>query len=135
MYLTSNREGNGTPLQYSCLENPRDRGACWAAIYGVTQSRTQLKRLSSSSSSNHFKPLFSVSSSQLNRNIYLLFLWYFYSSCSVAWFIFSSLSNDMYFQMSTKGISKLKTRCISFSLKSMLILDQFQLLFNIISII
>ena len=41
-------EGNGTPLQYSCLENPRDRGAWWAAIYGVTQSRTRLKRLSSS---------------------------------------------------------------------------------------
>ena len=33
-------EGNGTPLQYSCLENPRDRGAWWAAVYGVTQSRT-----------------------------------------------------------------------------------------------
>ena len=33
-------EGNGTPLQYSCLENPRDRGAWWAAIYGVAQSRT-----------------------------------------------------------------------------------------------
>ena len=40
-------EGNGNPLQYSCLENPRDRGAWWAAIYGVAQSRTQLKRLSS----------------------------------------------------------------------------------------
>ena len=44
-------EGNGNPLQCSCLENPRDGGAWWAAIYGVTQSRTQLKRLSSSSSS------------------------------------------------------------------------------------
>ena len=33
-------EGNGNPLQYSCLENPRDRGACWAAVYGVAQSRT-----------------------------------------------------------------------------------------------
>ena len=43
-------EGNGNPLQCSCLENPRDRGAWWAAIYGVAQSRTQLKRLSSSSS-------------------------------------------------------------------------------------
>ena len=42
-------EGNGNPLQYSCLENPRDRGAWWAAVYGVAQSRTQLKRLSSSS--------------------------------------------------------------------------------------
>ena len=35
-------EGNGTPLQYSCLENPMDGGAWWAAIYGVTQSRTRL---------------------------------------------------------------------------------------------
>ena len=42
-------EGNGTPLQYSCLENPMDGGAWWAAIYGVAQSRTRLKRLSSSS--------------------------------------------------------------------------------------
>ena len=43
-------EGNGNPLQCSCLENPRDGGAWWAAIYGVTQSRTRLKWLSSSSS-------------------------------------------------------------------------------------
>ena len=42
-------EGSGNPLQYSCLENPRDGGAWWAAVYGVTQSRTRLKRLSSSS--------------------------------------------------------------------------------------
>ena len=42
-------EGNGNPLQYSCLENPRDRGAWWASIYGVAQSWTQLRRLSSSS--------------------------------------------------------------------------------------
>ena len=46
-------EGNGNPLQCSCLENPRDRAACWAAVYGVTQSRTRLKRLSSSSSILH----------------------------------------------------------------------------------
>jgi len=43
-------EGNGNPLQYSCLENPRDSRAWWAAVSGVVQSRTQLKRLSSSSS-------------------------------------------------------------------------------------
>ena len=42
-------EGNGNPLQCSCLENPRDGGAWWAAIYGVAQSWTRLKRLSSSS--------------------------------------------------------------------------------------
>ena len=44
-------EGNGNPLQCSCLENLRDGGAWWAAIYGVARSQTQLKRLSSSSSS------------------------------------------------------------------------------------
>ena len=43
-------EGNGNPLQCSCLENPRGGGAWWAAIYGVAQSQTRLKRLSSSSS-------------------------------------------------------------------------------------
>ena len=43
-------EGNGNPLQCSCLENLRDGEAWWAASYGVTQSRTQLKRLSSGSS-------------------------------------------------------------------------------------
>ena len=42
-------EGNGNSLQYSCPENPRDRGAWWAAVYGVAQSRTRLKRLCSSS--------------------------------------------------------------------------------------
>ena len=39
-------EGNGNPVQCSCLENPRDRGAWWAAVYGVAQSWTRLKRLS-----------------------------------------------------------------------------------------
>ena len=48
-------EGNGNPLQCSCLVNPRDGGAWWAAIYGVAQSRTQLERLSSSSSSSQQK--------------------------------------------------------------------------------
>ena len=43
-------EWNGNPLQCSCLENPRDGGAWWAAVYGVAQSRKRLKRLSSSSS-------------------------------------------------------------------------------------
>ena len=48
----SPREGNGHPLQCSCLENPRDRGAWWAAVHWVAQSRTRLKRLKSSSSSS-----------------------------------------------------------------------------------
>ena len=45
-------EGNGNPLQCSCLENPRDGGAWWAAVFGVAQSQTRLKRLSSSSSNS-----------------------------------------------------------------------------------
>ena len=48
-------EGNGHPLQCSCLENPRDGGASWAAVYGVAQSRTRLKQLSSSMSSRYSK--------------------------------------------------------------------------------
>ena len=46
-------KGNGNPLQCSCLENPRDGGAWWAAVYGVAQSQTRLKRLSSSSSKTY----------------------------------------------------------------------------------
>ena len=49
--LSCTGEGNGNPLQCSCLENPREGGAWWAAVYGVAKSWTQLKRLSSSSSS------------------------------------------------------------------------------------
>ena len=45
-------EGNGNPLKCSCLGNPRDGGAWWAAVYGVAQSRTRLKQLSSSSSND-----------------------------------------------------------------------------------
>ena len=48
--LSCTGEENGNPLQCSCLENPKDGGVWWAAIYGVAQSRTRLKRLSSSSS-------------------------------------------------------------------------------------
>ena len=60
--LSCTGEGNGNPLWCSCLENPRDGGAWWAAIYGVAQSRTQLKRLSSSSSSTFEHTVWSVHS-------------------------------------------------------------------------
>ena len=53
--LSCNGEGNGNPLQRSCLENPRDGRAWWAAVYGVAQSRTRLKRLSSSMNQDTFK--------------------------------------------------------------------------------
>ena len=52
--LSCTGEGNGNPLQCSCLENPRDGEALCAAVYGVAQSWTRLKRLSSSSSSRLF---------------------------------------------------------------------------------
>ena len=48
--LSHNGEGNGNPFQCSCLENPRDGRAWWAAVYGAAQSRTRLQRLSSSGS-------------------------------------------------------------------------------------
>ena len=53
-------EGNSNPLQCYCLENPRDGGAWWAAVSRVAQSRTRLKRLSSSSSSYVFHPSGSI---------------------------------------------------------------------------
>ena len=60
-------EGNGNPLQCSCLENPRDGGAWWAAVYGVAQSRTRLKRLI------HNKPTPKLTGLQQ----YQCFSWYF----------------------------------------------------------
>ena len=59
-------EGNGSPLQYFCLENPRDGGAWLASIYGIAQSRTRLKRLSSSSTFHHF-----CKATDLNWNIFI----------------------------------------------------------------
>ena len=63
-------KGNGNPLQCSCLENPRDGGAWWAAVYGVVQSRTRLKQLNSSSSSRHMLKVLihSVLQAMLARN-------------------------------------------------------------------
>ena len=49
-HFSNQGEGNGNPLQYSCLENAVDRGAWWAAVHRVAQSQTRLKRFSSSSS-------------------------------------------------------------------------------------
>ena len=81
--LSRTGEGNGNPLQCSCLENPRDGGACWAAVYGVAQSRTRLKRLSSSSSSmvsyllilylaiEHMKEAYLQRSTQSNKIKYI----------------------------------------------------------------
>ena len=62
------REGNGNPLQYSCLENPMGGGAWWAAVYGVAQSRTRLKRLSSSSTNG----IFPISTPPPQWNLFLI---------------------------------------------------------------
>ena len=61
-------EGNGNPLQCSCLENPRDEGAWWAAVCGVAQSQTQLKRLSSSSSRVYLRYIYSFLTFYLMSN-------------------------------------------------------------------
>ena len=69
-------EGNGNPLQCSCLENPRDRGAWWAAVYGIAQNRTQLKRLSNSRSisfKTHKKILNKTITSILQMNRLMLY--------------------------------------------------------------
>ena len=58
--LSCIEEGNGNPLQCSCLENPRDDGAWWAAVYGVAESRTRLKRRSSTHMHTYEYALISV---------------------------------------------------------------------------
>ena len=94
VFILIHGEGNGNPLQCSCLENPRDGGAWLAAIYGITQSRTRLKRLSSSSSSMlikdlkiwgfmlfiSFRKLLSSTTSNLSSGSFSLLLWR-YSNC------------------------------------------------------
>ena len=80
-------EGNGNPLQCPCLENPRDGGAWWAALYGVAQSRTPLKRLSSIDNKNVIKT-------------YLLFynLDFFHLSCNNTFFHVSNYLSDHVFE-------------------------------------
>ena len=101
--------GNGNPLQCSCLENPRDGGAWWAAIYGVAQSRTRLKWLKQQQQvlfkfSYRFLPVFIIfwkTSSTLfsNSSIQFLFIFsYFYFQK----FFFSKWS----FQISTSFLDK-----------------------------
>ena len=71
-------EENGNPLQCSCLETPRDRGAWWAAVSGVTQSRTRLKRLGSSKSLSFISALIFMISLLL---LTLGFVCSYFSSC------------------------------------------------------
>ena len=66
--LFNSREGNNTPFQYSCLENPMDAGAWSTAVYGVAQSRTRLKWLSSSSNSSSRGLIWASLIAQLVKN-------------------------------------------------------------------
>jgi len=68
-------EGNGTPLQYSYLENPMDGGAWWAAVHGVAKSQTRLRRLSRSSSNSSSRALITVETSNVTseKNMFLPF--------------------------------------------------------------
>ena len=95
--LSCIEEGNGNLLQCSCLESPRDGGAWWAAVYGIAQSRTQLKRLSSSSSSIWLKywgpPMLSAYIFIIVYFLLGLILWSLYSVllCLFSWPLFQSL--------------------------------------------
>ena len=95
-------EGNGTPLQYSYLENPRDGGAWWAAVYGVAQSRTRLMWLSSSNNMYDYIPN-SYSAVTCARNSSKLFAWISFKHCSaVLW--------ENYFSLSILLMRKLRLR-------------------------
>ena len=97
-------EGNGTPLQHSCLENPRDSRAWWAAVSGVAQSRTRLKRRSSSNSSSRLVIAF------LPRSKHLLISWLQSPSAvileplEIKWTI-----NVMYLNHPTPSVEKLSS--------------------------
>ena len=87
-------EGNGNPLQYSCLENPRNRGAWWAAVYGVAQSRTWLKRLSSSSSQQQASVAFTM-----GIKVYLI-----QSEREVTWIIFFLITSSRLWLFSVSSL-------------------------------
>ena len=107
---------NGNPLQCSCLENPRDGGAWWAAVSGVAQSRTQLKRLSSSSSR---RKMVTFSETKKNMEVemknltwdMLNFRFLFYSDIQQSsqldthtWSPKERLELEMYFEKSLSGV-------------------------------
>ena len=113
-------EGNGNPLQCSCLENPRNGGAWWAGVYGVAQSRTRLKRLSSNSSSAHLSMKSCSGSSNFLEDIYsvshsIVFLYFFTLTTEEDFLISPCYSLELCIQM---GISLLFS--FAFSLSSFL---------------
>ena len=132
-------EGNGNPLQCSCLENPRDGGAWWAAVYGVTHSRTWLMWLSSSSilslvevqlcfslstSFCHILPFVSIPSSQFwhiwEQEPGINHVWVFCSNLAGAQIMLVLLMSSHYYTVFSilnshfKNLSTTLTHCINF---------------------
>ena len=110
-------EENGNPLQCSCLENPRNGGAWWAGVYGISQSRTRLKRLSSNSSSAHLSMISCSRSSNFLEDIYsvshsIVFLYFFTLTTEEGFLISPCYSLELCIQM---GISLLFSFAFSFS--------------------
>ena len=105
-------EGNGNPLQCSCLENPRDGGTWWAAVYGVLQSQTRLKQLSSSS------PLFLSHCITLFSESLLFRLWYTNSFLVSLFFLFPPLISRLC-QYSNNNVAK--TEVYNASLNTLLV--------------
>ena len=96
--LSCTGEGNGNLLQRSCLENPMDGGAWWAAVCGVAQSRTRLKRLGSSGRSGH-SLAYNISSFILNLLYYYYYIvWQHYQLpilvLMAIWVVFNFLLHD-----------------------------------------
>ena len=93
-------EGNGNPLKYSCLENPKDGGAWWAAVYEVSQSQTRLKWLSSSSSRTYYELCIWSGCSTTLKGDFIFFCFSSLSSCS--WYHY--FRQSVYFNDLTKTV-------------------------------
>ena len=91
--LSCTGEGNGKPLQCSCLENPRDRGAWWATIYGVAQSRTRLKWLRTAYILLMYSCLTNI---QVQSKVTQLYIY--------TYIIFQFIFHYRYFKRLTKGL-------------------------------
>ena len=112
-------EGNGNPLQCSCLENPRDGGAWRAAIYGVAQSRTRLKRLSSSSS------ILIIRFSFHSISYLLLHISHHFILCAS----FYIVSSDLFHWKSLQLYNVLYNHFLNFSLMTCFFVDRYFILF------
>ena len=97
-------EGNGNPLQCSCLENPRDGGAWWAAAYGVAQSQTRLKWLSSNSSNND-----PICKTAKETQMWRIDFWTLWEKARVGWFERIALKH-VYYHMWNR--SPVQVRCM-----------------------